>query len=162
MSTERDERLVGTSVEPGREAAPSGEPALARGRVLVIDDEPLVARSVARILSRSHEVTTLTSSREALRLIEAGERWDLVICDLMMPELTGMELARRLEAVAPDLTPRLIFLTGGAYTSDAQAFLEAGHPYLEKPIDPAALRARADALVRAARAAQAGPAMPPA
>jgi CheY-like chemotaxis protein len=128
-----------------------------RGRVLVVDDEALVARSVARILSRAHDVTTLTSSREALRRAEAGERWDLVLCDLMMPELTGMELARRLQEVAPDLSPRLIFLTGGAFTADAQAFLEAGHPYLEKPIDAAALRAHAEAAVRRAQAAASAP-----
>ena len=127
-----------------------------RGRVLVVDDEPLVARSLARILARAHDVTTLTSAREALARAEAGERWDLVLCDLMMPELTGMELARRLAEVAADLVPRLVFLTGGAYTREAQDFLAAGRPYLEKPVDPVALRARAEAAVRASRAGEAG------
>ncbi len=142
-----------------REASPAAAPATAapapaspRGRVLVVDDDPVVARSVARVLSGEHDVVVVTSSREALRRAEAGERWDLVICDLMMPELSGMELSRRLVAVAPELGPRLVFLTAGAYTVEAQDFLASGHPCLEKPVDPAELRARAAAVVRAARA----------
>ena len=135
---------------------PPAQAARARGRVLVVDDEPLVARSVARLLAAEHEVTTLTSSLEALRRAEAGERWDLVLCDLSMPELSGMELARRLAVVAPELSARLLFLTGGAVTEEAQAFLEAGRPCLEKPIDPATLRARVRQAVAAAQAATAG------
>ena len=117
----------------------------------------MVARSLARVLSGEHDVEVLTSSREALRRAEAGERWDLILCDLMMPGLSGMELSRRLVALAPELGPRLVFLTGGAYTAEARAFLDSGLPCLEKPVDPVELRARAGVVVRAALAAAPAP-----
>lgn len=112
-----------------------------RGRVLVIDDEALVARSLARLLA-AHEVTVLTSATEVLNRITGGERWDVVLCDLMMPEMTGMELEERLAVVAPEMVPRFVYLTGGAFTERSRAFLAAGRPHLEKPVEPAVLRAR--------------------
>jgi PAS domain S-box-containing protein len=130
---------------PPPNGAPAAAPvpaAGARARVLVVDDEPLVGKSLARLLRKEHEVEVVTSSREALRRAEAGERWDLVLCDLMMPELSGMDLEDRLAQVAPDLVPRMLYLTGGAFTDRSRGFLDAGRPYLEKPVDPALLRAR--------------------
>ncbi len=121
-------------------AAPAASPAK-RGRVLVVDDEALVGKSLGRLLS-AHEVTVLTSPLEALRRVVAGERWDVVLCDLMMPELSGMDLEARLAAVAPELVARTIYLTGGAFTDRSREFLGAGRPHLEKPVEPAELRAR--------------------
>ena len=60
-----------------------------RARVLVIDDDQRLGTLVARMLAREHEVTVLTSARAALDRIAAGERFDVMLCDLMMPELTG-------------------------------------------------------------------------
>jgi PAS domain S-box-containing protein len=135
-----------------RDAAPSAPiPAAAatRRRVLVVDDESLVARSLARILGRDHDVEALTSPTAAVGRIAGGERWDVVLCDLLMPELTGMDLAERVAKDAPDLLPRLVFMTGGACTERSRLFLEqGGFPSLEKPIEPAMLRA---AIERAAR-----------
>jgi CheY-like chemotaxis protein len=124
--------------------APTALPTPAkRRRLLVIDDEAIVARSVSRLLSPLHDVTALTSPAEALRRVEAGERWDLVLCDLSMPELSGMDVEAAVAAVAPDLVPRILYLTGGAFTERARAFLEEGRrPYLEKPFLPEVLRAR--------------------
>jgi PAS domain S-box-containing protein len=129
-------------------APPSAQPVPgARRRVLVVDDEPLVGGAIARLLSSDHEVEVLTSAAEAARRADAGERWDVVLCDLIMPDVSGMDLARRLEQSAPALARRLVFITGGAYTEASRAFLAArGRRWLEKPIDPKALRA----LVRAA------------
>ncbi|HET6439520.1 MAG TPA: PAS domain-containing protein [Anaeromyxobacter sp.] len=112
-----------------------------RGRVLVVDDEPLVGKSLARLLS-AHEVTVLTSPLEALRRAAKGERWDVVLCDLMMPEMSGMDLEERLAADAPDLVSRIVYLTGGAFTERSRAFLAAGRPHLQKPVEPSELRAR--------------------
>jgi CheY-like chemotaxis protein len=109
--------------------------------VLVIDDEPLVARSLARLLS-AHDVTVLTSAKDALARAAAGERWDVVLCDLMMPQMDGMELERRLAAEAPDVVPRIVYLTGGAFTERSQEFLASGRTHLEKPVAPALLRAK--------------------
>ncbi len=110
------------------------------GRILVVDDEPLVGKMIGRALSRHHDVTTLTSAREALARMVAGERFDLIRCDLMMPELTGMDLYEQVSALAPDQAERMVFLTGGAFTARARAFL-AHRPVLEKPFDLRALEA---------------------
>jgi CheY-like chemotaxis protein len=115
---------------------------LARRQVLVIDDEPLVARAIGRALQREHDVTAVTSGTEGLALLLGGRRFDAVFCDLMMPEMTGMEVHARLVAERPELGRLLIFVTGGAFTSGAAEFLERTvNPCLEKPFEPDALRA---------------------
>lgn len=110
------------------------------GRILIIDDEPLVGRMVERALGREHQVSAVTSGREALSRIEAGARFDLILCDLMMPEMTGMEVFERLSALAPEQAEVTVFLTGGAFTRRAREFLEH-RPCLEKPFDLSALEA---------------------
>jgi len=110
--------------------------------VAVVDDEPLVGRAIARLLSAEHDVEVLTSSSEFARRAEGGEQWDVVLCDLIMPVMTGMELAGLLERVAPETAGRMVFITGGAYTEAARTFLDApGRRYVEKPVDTAELRA---------------------
>jgi len=121
-----------------------------RGRVLVIDDDPLVGRSMARLLQAAHEVTVVTSPAEALARIERGERWDAILCDLMMPELSGMDVEERLARTAPDVLPRIVYLTGGAFTDRARRFLADGRPFLEKPVEAQALRERVAQLIRKA------------
>jgi PAS domain S-box-containing protein len=112
-----------------------------RARVLVIDDEPIVGRAVKRVLQVSHDVTAVTSARAALELIAAGERYDLILCDLMMPHMTGMELHEQLTASAPEVAARIVFLTGGAFTPAARSFLDRiSNPCFEKPFDAEQLR----------------------
>jgi DNA-binding NtrC family response regulator len=113
-----------------------------RVRVLVIDDEVNFGRLVGRMLEREHDVVALTSAQEALARIGAGERFDLVFCDLMMPEMTGMDFVEHLARVAPELLGRLVLITGGAFTPGAEAFLEqTSIPRLEKPFSLDELRA---------------------
>jgi signal transduction histidine kinase len=128
------------------------QPALAmgrRGRVLVVDDEPVVGKAVRRVLGPEHEVVVLTSAREAREKLAQGERFDAIICDLMMPEVTGMDLHAELTALAPDQAARMILLTGGAFTPRARQFLDqVPNPRVEKPFDSANLRAVVRGLVR--------------
>jgi PAS domain S-box-containing protein len=128
-----------------RLAAPA--PAARRLRLLVIDDEASVGRALQRVLGASHEVVALTSAREALARVEAGERFDAVLCDLMMPEMSGIEFHRTLTRTAPALAARMVLMTGGAFTAAAREFLEETRiPCLEKPFEAeAALRAVAGA-----------------
>jgi PAS domain S-box-containing protein len=126
-------------------AAPAG-PAKAgagrRGRVLVVDDEKLVLGVLKRILCKEHDVTALAAAKDALALCAAGEKFDVIFCDLMMPDMTGMDLHRELSAVAPDQAGKMIFLTGGAFSVEARSFLsEIPKIHVEKPFDPANLRA---------------------
>jgi len=113
-----------------------------RGKILVIDDEPLINGILRRILARDHEVATATSVREALDRVAAGERFDLMICDLMMPEMTGMDLHAELLRREPALAERLVFMTGGAFTPAAREFLDrVPNARVEKPFDVQDLRA---------------------
>ncbi len=111
------------------------------GRILVVDDDVMVAGAVARILSPPHDVETESSPRAALSRIGDGQRFDLVLCDLMMPEMSGMDFLEALERADPALARRLIFITGGAFTTRAREFLERSpNLTLEKPFSPPELR----------------------
>jgi CheY-like chemotaxis protein len=113
-----------------------------RGRILVVDDEELVLRSVRRILSQEHDVLAMVSAEEALAVCAGGEKFDLILCDLMMPDMTGMDFHRELSLLAPEQAERMIFVTGGAFTEKARAFLsETPKEQLEKPFNSANLRA---------------------
>jgi PAS domain S-box-containing protein len=113
-----------------------------RGRLLVVDDEELVLRAMQRMLSKDHDVLTMSSAKAALALCAGGASFDLILCDLMMPAMTGMELHDELARVAPEQAKRMIFLTGGAFTERAQAFLaEASREHVEKPFTSTGLRA---------------------
>jgi PAS domain S-box-containing protein len=122
-------------------AAPRPAPAGRRGRVLVVDDEPSVAAAVRRVLASLHDVVVRGSAEEALDDIGRGERFDAILCDLMMPRMTGMELHAELARSAPDQASRMVVLTGGAFTEGAREFLDrVALPRCEKPFDAAGLR----------------------
>jgi signal transduction histidine kinase len=112
----------------------------APARVLVIDDEPGMGRAVGLMLP-GHEITSLTSAREALRRLSAGERWDLILCDVMMPEVSGVEFFGELARKLPQLLDVVVFTTGGAFTAQAEEFLTNLGPgrWLEKPFESAVL-----------------------
>jgi CheY-like chemotaxis protein len=110
-----------------------------RKRILVVDDEPLMGSAIARVLA-DHDVIALTSARNALSRISAGEGFDVILCDVMMPDFSGMDLYEALCRQAPELLDRLVFITGGAYTPDAISFLDrVPNARLEKPILPRVL-----------------------
>jgi signal transduction histidine kinase len=107
-----------------------------RARLLVVDDEPAIGRVLARNLEQYHEVVVLTSGKAAMARLLAGERFDAILSDLMMPEVTGMEIHDALSRSAPDQAQRMIFLTGGAFTERARQFLDrVPNPRIEKPFD---------------------------
>ena len=128
-----------------RETAAPVEPvpvAGRRGRILVVDDEPLVLHTVTRLLSKEHAVVATATATEALALCVGGATFDLILCDLMMPDMTGMDLHRELSRVAPEQATKMIFLTGGAFTEKARSFLsDMPKEHIEKPFDAANLRA---------------------
>jgi CheY-like chemotaxis protein len=130
-----------------QEAARSPEALAQGGRVLVVDDEPFVGASAKRILKPVCEVVAVTSAREALELVSAGLQFDLVLCDLMMPQMTGMELQEELTRRAPEIAARMLFLSGGAITPEAQQFLQA-RQWIEKPFDSQRLRTRVSEWLR--------------
>ncbi|MBX7113168.1 MAG: response regulator [Myxococcaceae bacterium] len=122
---------------------------LRRGRVLVVDDETMVAKAVQRAIGTDHDVVTLHRAKLALERISAGERYDLILCDLMMPEMTGMDLHREISLLAPAQAASMVFLTGGAFTPRARDFLDSvSNHRLEKPFDILGLRALVNHRIR--------------
>jgi CheY-like chemotaxis protein len=122
---------------PSQRGAVASEP---RARILVVDDEPLIGNTIRRILS-TYEVVAVTDAREALGRVRAGERFDLVLCDLSMPEMSGMDLHAAIVHDVPPVARRMAFITGGAYTDRAREFLaRADRPQIAKPFTPATLR----------------------
>ena len=116
-------------------------PQRVRARLLVVDDEPLVGLALRRALSKEHDVTVLQGGRPALERLLAGDRFDALISDLLMPDCTGMDLYEALLVQQPALARRTLFLTGGAFTESAREFLERpGIRSLEKPFDVEVLR----------------------
>jgi signal transduction histidine kinase/ligand-binding sensor domain-containing protein/CheY-like chemotaxis protein len=114
-----------------------------RARILIIDDEPLVTSALRRALGHEQDVEIVHSGRRALDLLSAPEsRFDVILCDLMMPDLSGMEVYDEVRRIAPRHLPGFIFVTGGAFTPGAKEFLERiPNPWMEKPFDPAQIRA---------------------
>jgi PAS domain S-box-containing protein len=153
---------VGTTFAVRLVRAPEAPPAPIRlapaempsgGRILVIDDEVAVGNVLRRSFSEHNVVVVETSAPRALARLEAGETFDVVLCDLMMPEMTGMELFDRVVLTVPAYAPRFVFMTGGAFTSRATEFLERiPNTRLEKPFDMKTLKPLIGQLIRAARA----------
>ncbi|MCI0571963.1 MAG: MASE1 domain-containing protein [Myxococcaceae bacterium] len=108
-----------------------------RRSVLVVDDEIRMGLSMQLLLQPDHDVATTTSAQEALDWILSGRRFDIIFCDLQMPHMSGMELHTRLREHAPDVAERMVFLTGGAFTTAAREFVRTVHNrVLEKPVPP--------------------------
>ena len=110
-------------------------------RVLMIDDEAAVGRTLRHLLAPDHEIVPVTCAKDALGWIVAGEQFDVIFCDLMMPEMSGIEFHEQLAIAAPQYLERIVFMTGGAFTEHARRFLEAQRrPALEKPFTEEAVR----------------------
>jgi PAS domain S-box-containing protein len=114
-------------------------------RVLFVDDEEAVGRSVRALLEEDHDVVAVTKASAALDLLAAGERFDVIVCDLMMPEITGIEFYERLTAADQQ---RTIFVTGGAFTTHAREFLvRSERPTLDKPFSEHGIRSAIERIV---------------
>jgi PAS domain S-box-containing protein len=112
-----------------------------RSHILVVDDEPLVLNALKRTLCEEHDVTVFSRARAALEWMEQGQPWDLILCDLMMPEMTGMDFHEELSRRMPERAGQVLFVTGGAFTARAREFLgRVPNPRTEKPFEARALR----------------------
>ena len=149
-----DESASPTSATGGEDhgataAAPDVAPAAAAGekprrpvRVLVIDDEPGLQRALRRVLEHfGCEVTTTSSGEQGFDLARSGA-FDIILCDVRMPELDGREIYDRLQREAPAAAQRLAFMTGDTISDEIRQFLETtGRPALAKPFSRVQLAA---------------------
>jgi CheY-like chemotaxis protein len=128
-------RIPGATADMRATTLPPDEPmSTRRARVLVLDDEPLVCSSIRRMLSREHDIVTFTEAKAALAAIRQGAGFDVIFCDLMMPEMTGMDFHEELARTHPELADAVVFFTGGAFTARAKAFLDqVPNARLDKP-----------------------------
>ena len=137
---------VGPGATTSVPAAPLS--ATRRGTVLVVDDEPMVATVLRRILIADHEVTAVRNGREAMDRFDRGERFDVILCDLMMPVMNGMKLHAELSKAIPEQAEKVVFITGGAVTAAAKMFLDhVPNARVEKPFEAPNIRALVRALV---------------
>lgn len=128
------------------------EAPLTGGRILVVDDEPSIRRMMQRLLGRDHEVIAVASGLEARKLLERDDAFDIILCDLMMPEMTGVELHEWLAGHLPSLARRMVFVSGGAFTHHASSYLESlDNLELAKPFAPAELQQLVNSMLKARR-----------
>jgi CheY-like chemotaxis protein len=127
-----------------------------RGQILVIDDKKTLLQIMRRTLHKhQHDVLCMERAREALALIDRGRVFDIIFCDLMMPDMTGIEFHEMLLKSNNELAKRIVFMTGGATTVKADAFLRTlPNRIVEKPFEPIALLELVQGLVAEARRSQ--------
>jgi CheY-like chemotaxis protein len=100
------------------------------------------------MLRDHHDVTVLTDGREALSMVAAGSAYDLIFCDLMMPNLSGVEVYDLMAATNATQASRIVFMTGGAFTGASQDFLDRiGAVHITKPFTAETIREIAAAWV---------------
>ena len=105
--------------------------------MLVVDDETALVRALRRTLAAEFEVTVADSGRGGSAILAAADaEYDVILCDLMMPDLSGMDLHDELARTRPELARRMVFMTGGAFTPRARQFLATvGNRRIEKPFE---------------------------
>ncbi len=114
---------------PAPPARAAASPA-ARGRVLVIDDEPAIGAAIRAALREEHDVVVAHRAIDALGRLKEGELFDLVLCDLVMPDIGGPEVYATVAERWPNLTARMVFMTGGAFTQATGDFIERVRPHV--------------------------------
>ena len=112
------------------------------GQVLIVDDEEPLATALRRELASDNQVVLARDGAEAIARVGKGETYDVLLCELMMPIMDGVELHRRLSATHPGMAARMVFMTAEATTSRVEAFFNrVPNLLLQKPVDIDGLRA---------------------
>jgi PAS domain S-box-containing protein len=138
------ERKLGArlEVEPSRRGP--------RARVLLVDDEPLIVTALGKVLEREHDVVAVTSGEQALDFLVRDQAFDVILCDVSMPGMGGIEFYRALERTRSELSSRIIFMSGATtmpFVADFLAGVKNAH--IDKPVDLVLLRS----LIRKAQGA---------
>lgn len=129
------------------DASPSRLPRVAK--LLIVDDEPQIGNTLRLLLQPECEVSPMTSARAALARLARGEKFDVIFCDLMMPDMSGMQFHAELREFSPEQADAVVFMTGGAYLESSREFLEQmSSRCIDKPFDFAQLRALIASRVR--------------
>ncbi len=117
-------------------------------RVLIVDDEEVMCRAMVRLLRADHEVVTVGDGVAALDLIRDGQRFDMILCDVGMPRMGGVEFLERLACEAPDQLHHMAFFSADTYSAPATTIAGRAFTVIEKPFDPRLVRALVNKMVR--------------
>lgn len=150
MPISEDEPITLREEEPPELTIPSSprEP-----RILLIDDDATVRRGLARVLPGT--IVQAGHVNEALDALDEDPSFDAIICDVMMPDLTGIDFYRELTARNPDLASRTLFLTGGVFEQSALDFIKEHEiTVLNKPVRRQDLTAAVEELMNSGESAQ--------
>lgn len=126
---------------------PGPPPAQARPRVLIVDDEPELLSAYRRLFAKHYDLSLASGGREALEILAGDERWDAILCDVMMPELDGAAVFEWVTANKPALLERLAFCSGGTFTPrSVELARRLEGRLLEKPLSRAQVMAAIESL----------------
>ena len=122
-----------------------------KGRILVVDDEAGVRNLTEKVLtSLGHSVDTISDANSALELIDAGTVYDVILSDIRMPGMNGIELYTLIIKKMPEMKNRIIFITGDVMGIDTKTFLKQNNlPFLAKPFDIELLKEQVNAIILA-------------
>jgi CheY-like chemotaxis protein len=134
---------VVTEAEPPEPAEPVMEQPekVTKARILVVDDEPAILQFLSRVLSdEGHEVETVDNADDVLEMIKS-KRYSLILLDIKMPGMSGIELYKRMQKMNPSLAKRVMFVTGDIMGARTAAFLsKTKAPHITKPFDAEQLK----------------------
>jgi CheY-like chemotaxis protein len=117
------------------------------GRILVIDDEPRIGEAIALVLDE-HVVVSVTRAEDALDRLALGEGYDVILCDIRMPGVSGIDFYDRLVAIDAERAACVAFITSDVRRPEVKAFLDrVPNGLVEKPFDPDTLRAFVDRMM---------------
>jgi CheY-like chemotaxis protein len=117
--------------------ADAWRPGACGGRVLLIDDEPMLGRVFRRLLRDKADLVFALGGATAVDMLKSDQAWDLVLCDLTMPGVDGIDVYNYIQEAHPALLPRIRFLSGGAFTPRGRNFLsQDGVTHISKPVSP--------------------------
>jgi CheY-like chemotaxis protein len=120
-----------------------------RPRLLLIDDEPIIGMVLQRMFAADYDIVSATSATKGLQILNHDGPFAAVLCDVMMPERTGMDVYAELQRTHPEHARRMVFLTGGAFTPETRAFLDqVPNEQVGKPFDAKLFRATLERAVR--------------
>ena len=114
---------------------------VAKAKILVVDDEPVIRQLVSQVLTdEGHAVETADNAAEALKMVKS-KRYPLILLDIKMPGMSGVELYKQFQKIAPSLTKRVVFITGDVMGKRTMDFLDKTKtPCLMKPFDAKQLK----------------------
>ncbi|MEZ4272505.1 MAG: ATP-binding protein [Myxococcota bacterium] len=126
---------VGSAVEVTRELRAHKLGDVPKATILVVDDESAIGTVLKSALSDKHQVTCTTDGHAALRALNS-QRADIVLCDMVMPTMTGIELYEEVKRINPEQATRFVFMTGGSFTPEVRDFLRTtANRCIDKPFN---------------------------